>query len=249
MRAKERQTLFFVFLAAMVLLLGRGLLGGAPVGGMATLHIESQPIGARVFLDRAELGVTPLQVPVQAGDYYLRLELDGYRALERSIRLDKGVIWENVYELEPGWGRLTIVSRPAGAAVSIGGKTLEHKTPLLTPPLRATNHEIAIQHPDHQPAIREITVVADTTVALRHDFIKTSTHEVGAVRRDPVTGIDFAHVVGGCFVMGCSVDVALCDNDERPRRTVCLDDFWLAVTETTQGQLENIIPSSSRRAC
>ncbi|MBF0340681.1 MAG: SUMF1/EgtB/PvdO family nonheme iron enzyme [Magnetococcales bacterium] len=57
--------------------------------------------------------------------------------------------------------------------------------------------------------------------------------------RDPITGITLTRIPGGCFTMG--------DNQgkppEQPAHTVCLQDFWLAIHETTQQQWQQIMGS------
>ncbi|OGR37633.1 MAG: hypothetical protein A2051_03105 [Desulfovibrionales bacterium GWA2_65_9] len=65
----------------------------------------------------------------------------------------------------------------------------------------------------------------------------------GADCREPVTGLDFAWVPGGCFRMGCDTRGGVehaCEPDERPLREVCVHGFWLAKTELTQGQLARL---------
>ena len=51
---------------------------------------------------------------------------------------------------------------------------------------------------------------------------------------DPVTGMEFVLVKGDCFQMGdARGDI---DKNARPVHEVCLDDYYLAKTEVTQGQ-------------
>jgi serine/threonine-protein kinase len=52
------------------------------------LSVESNPTGARVFLDNRLIGTTPLAVPsVPAGSHAIRLERDGYRRWSSSVRV------------------------------------------------------------------------------------------------------------------------------------------------------------------
>lgn len=57
--------------------------------------------------------------------------------------------------------------------------------------------------------------------------------------KEPVTGIEFIPVPGGCFQMGDSNG----DSDEKPVHQVCLDDFYIGRYEITQGQWLQIIGS------
>lgn len=64
---------------------------------------------------------------------------------------------------------------------------------------------------------------------------------------DPVTGMEFVFVKGGCFEMGDTFGDGT--TDEKPVHEVCVDDFYLGKYEVTQGQWEKVIgnnPSSFR---
>ncbi|MBF0559089.1 MAG: SUMF1/EgtB/PvdO family nonheme iron enzyme [Nitrospirae bacterium] len=51
---------------------------------------------------------------------------------------------------------------------------------------------------------------------------------------DPVTGIDFVFVRGGCYRMGDVFGDG--DADEKPPHEVCVNDFYMSKFEVTQGQ-------------
>ncbi|MEZ4599559.1 MAG: SUMF1/EgtB/PvdO family nonheme iron enzyme [Syntrophotaleaceae bacterium] len=65
----------------------------------------------------------------------------------------------------------------------------------------------------------------------------------GQTWTEPVTGMEFVWVPGGCFQMG-STDG---DSDEKPVHEVCLDGFWMGKTEVTQGQWGKIMGSNPSR--
>ena len=54
----------------------------------------------------------------------------------------------------------------------------------------------------------------------------------GITFRDPVTGIEFVLIKGGCFQMGDDDG----DREERPVHEVCVDDFYIGRFEATQAQ-------------
>ena len=58
---------------------------------------------------------------------------------------------------------------------------------------------------------------------------------------DPVTGMEFVWVPGGCFQMGCDSWWSGCEYDEKPLHEVCVDGFWMGRTEVTQGQWQHIM--------
>ena len=52
---------------------------------------ESRPAGAKVFIDNAQVGVTPLSMPsVRAGSHAVRFELNGFRRWTASVRVVAG---------------------------------------------------------------------------------------------------------------------------------------------------------------
>jgi formylglycine-generating enzyme len=60
--------------------------------------------------------------------------------------------------------------------------------------------------------------------------------------KDPVTGIEFVFVKGGCYEMGDIFgDGPL---EEKPVHEVCVDDFYLGKYEVTQGQWEKVMESN-----
>jgi sulfatase modifying factor 1 len=56
----------------------------------------------------------------------------------------------------------------------------------------------------------------------------------GITFREPVSGMDFVLIKGGCFQMGDAFEDG--DREERPVHEACVDDFYLGRTEVTQGQ-------------
>ena len=61
----------------------------APEPPRYQLEVESEPKGARVYLDGYFLGETPVRLKVEAGERVLRVEAEGYQPFEKKIRLDQ----------------------------------------------------------------------------------------------------------------------------------------------------------------
>jgi len=56
------------------------------------LEIRTEPEGARVTVDGIGWGVSPVTIKhIEPGDKHLRVTLEGYRAVERSVAVDEGV--------------------------------------------------------------------------------------------------------------------------------------------------------------
>ncbi|MEO5345634.1 MAG: SUMF1/EgtB/PvdO family nonheme iron enzyme [Magnetococcus sp. YQC-9] len=52
------------------------------------------------------------------------------------------------------------------------------------------------------------------------------------IRAEPVTGLEFVEIPGGCFKMGSEEH----DPDEKPVHELCVKSFWMSRTEVTNGQ-------------
>ena len=70
---------------------------------------------------------------------------------------------------------------------------------------------------------------------------QSSTQTGGEIWREPITGIEFVWVPGGCYEMGCGNWTSDCYRDEKPVHEVCVDGFWMGKTEVTQGQWKQIM--------
>ncbi len=64
----------------------------------------------------------------------------------------------------------------------------------------------------------------------------------GASFTDPVTGMEFVYVKGGCYQMGDTFGDG--DNTEQPVHQVCVRDFYIGKYEVTQGQWKQIMASN-----
>jgi hypothetical protein len=128
-----------------------------PPAAPAFVRVTSEPAGARVFVgDRALEDPTPTVAPVEAGnEQTIRLELDDYAPIERTITPTEGettTIHEVLVRLP---GVLSIASEPAGAAVTVGGEE-RGVTPLELRDLPRERVEVRIALEGHVPVAREI---------------------------------------------------------------------------------------------
>jgi len=69
----------------------------------------------------------------------------------------------------------------------------------------------------------------------------SDTPSAGEIWKEPVTGMEFVWVPGGCYEMGCGSWTSDCARDEKPVHEVCVDGFWMGKTEVTQGQWKQIM--------
>ncbi|MBX7196459.1 MAG: PEGA domain-containing protein, partial [Sandaracinaceae bacterium] len=117
---------------------------------VALIAITSEPLGATVFLDRREhgaYGVTPLVVPVEAGEHTVRLEREGYASSELTVRAALGARVEGRATLTRIVGHLE-VGGVAGAQVDVrdaaGTSVARGVTPLRSE-LPPGDYEVEVQ--------------------------------------------------------------------------------------------------------
>ncbi|MBU2644816.1 SUMF1/EgtB/PvdO family nonheme iron enzyme, partial [bacterium] len=79
------------------------------------------------------------------------------------------------------------------------------------------------------------TITIDTGRELAVNPVLQQIPKTPSVFTDPVTGMEFVFIQGGCFQMGSPADEKGRDDDET-QHEVCVDDFYLAKTEVTNRQ-------------
>lgn len=87
-----------------------------------TLHLISNPEGARFYINEEARGKGPVVVTgLQPGEYTVRAELVGYAALTKTIVLGNGEAVREEFQLSNMMGRLELRSTPPGAQVFLDG--------------------------------------------------------------------------------------------------------------------------------
>lgn len=123
----EPKSLGWPWIAALGLVAALGLGWFFLRGPKGTrLQIDSQPAGAKVFVNDLAVGNTPVNQPLAPGDK-LRLELKGHRPVSYEIKAGDA---SRSFPLEPILSDEVIDSAPQGATVVLDEKTLEGVTPL-----------------------------------------------------------------------------------------------------------------------
>jgi len=94
--------------------------------------------------------------------------------------------------------------------------------------------------------MKALTVTRSTPVSLGDPLHTTS---FSSAYTDPITGMDFVFVNGGCFTMGSSDcgPFSECSSNEEPAHEVCVDDFWMGKFEVTQSQWQNVMGNNPSR--
>ncbi len=125
--------------------------------GHADLRIDSAPAGASVAIDGASVGVTPLKIAVISGAHVVKLSERFHRDVVERIHFQRGDTVVRQIAFAPSFGRLSVVSNPIGASVSVDGQRLPGETPLSVDNIAAARHVVVVSAPGR----RSVTVSRD----------------------------------------------------------------------------------------
>jgi hypothetical protein len=152
----------------------------APATG--SLTVESEPSGARVFVDGSPRGMTPITIALIEGKHQLRLQ-EGTRTQEipLAIKPDATVVHHVTWPAESeaaalaatATGSLRIVSEPSAATVTIDS-TDRGSTPLTVAGLSVGQHDVVVRS-GGKIQRRTLQVDANTTTSLVISGVESGT--------------------------------------------------------------------------
>jgi hypothetical protein len=130
----------------------------------AQVSIETSPAGAIVLVDGRERGRGPLKLELDPGSRLVLVEAPGHRAERFEVGLKAGdrQTMRAVLRLNPG--EVTVVSRPPGAEVLIGGTPAGHAP--LTRAVPPGGVIVEARLPGHQRVLRQMQVASGERVRL-----------------------------------------------------------------------------------
>jgi formylglycine-generating enzyme required for sulfatase activity len=129
----------------------------------ARLSMTSTPEGAEVFLDGESVGKAPLtELEVSSGPHEILCTLERYQNVKRKIDIPAGAQQSVECVLQPAFGRVFVVTDPAGAKVMDGENRLGI-TP-LTLELDPGEHTLVLQEDGYTPHSLDVIVKADETL-------------------------------------------------------------------------------------
>jgi len=128
--------------------------------GWSKVTVETDPVGARVFVAGKDRGATPLSFDLDAGSYQLDLRRDGFKPWVTDVQVKANEpLRIGPVKLGLPDGRLTVRSRPTGASVTIGG-AYRGRTPLELDVRPDLQQAVSVTREGYEPATRELSVAA-----------------------------------------------------------------------------------------
>jgi len=127
-------------------------LRAALVPDRAPVSFTSEPAGASVRVDGAEIGRTPLTVDLSSGSRAVAVSLAGHRPAGRTIEVvAERPLAVPIFRLDPLPGRLRLASDPVGAAVRVDGE-FRGETPLEIDVTPRQQHAVRLTKAGHDAA-------------------------------------------------------------------------------------------------
>ena len=151
------------------------------------LVIESNPKGARVFINDKFAGNTPFQRKFRAGSYTYRLEKNLYHNSAGKVTLEDEKRKLNI-RLKPQFGSIEVTSEPEnGMMIYLDGKNTGEKTPAILEKIASGSHTIQLEGQWYQPKTKNVTV-SDAQTS-RMQFILEPVFAEVSVKTNPSAAI------------------------------------------------------------
>ena len=136
-----------------------------------SLSIRSNPSGAALFINGVDYGTTPYtRESIEAGDYTVRLTMDGYDLLEQTVTVHPGEPMDRTFRLDPNTGSIVLSVNPPGMNVYLDGKFVCRTEPetknnsrdvskrVTLKNLSAGEHTITVSNKHAKPNVKNITI-------------------------------------------------------------------------------------------
>ena len=210
------------------------------------LTVISNVYNDSVFIDDEFKGSTRLDIRLPKGEHKIRVEKENYRLYEKIINLQEPkTIKAKLYKLP---GRLLVEIDPSDAVVRILKQTMAYKPGIE---LQAGFYNIEVSKKGFNTVQKKIHIKENEEtrikikLALVELLIANKKNKLNKTTfKEPVLGMEFVLIPGGCFMMGNPKDEPDRDDDEGPVHKVCLDAFWMGKYEVTVGQFSRFVKDS-----
>jgi formylglycine-generating enzyme required for sulfatase activity len=134
---------------------------GALTPNWAEVTLRTEPAGAAVFLDDEPTGaVTPATIEALAGEHEIRVKLPGHREhRQRILVAAEEQITLPTFVLQQADGLINVVTRPAGAGVTLNG-AFQGESPLELAVRSGASYQIQVFKAGYQSARRTVSLGA-----------------------------------------------------------------------------------------
>lgn len=197
-----------------------------PLVGYVT--IMSVPDQAEVYLDGSQfLGVTPLiEIPMKSGQRTLVLKREKYQDTTAELDVRTDFKYRKTYTLVPKKARLEVYSTPTGANIWLNNQILEDKTPVQLS-LAPGSYTVSVYSRGY--------IMTEEVIELK----PADTQAVDLKMKEGAAPPGMVLVPGGEFLFGEDHQAP----DEKPRRSITLEAFYIDKYEVTNAQYKAVFPT------
>ena len=192
---------------------------------------------------------------LSSGTVEIEARISGYRPEKKmvTIRSERTTRVKLFLEEIPRKARLFVSTEPSDARIRILNISPSYHEGME---LEAGRYQIEVSKSGYKTKKQWVDLCAGEDLDIRigispETHVASSTHtapsSAGDTWTDPVTGMEFVQVPGGCYQMGCGSWSSDCRDNEKPVHEVCVDGFWMGRYEVTQGQWKRIMGSNPSR--
>lgn len=116
---------------------------------VGVLQVTAPIEGAVVHINYEEVGPTPLTHYLAPGSYTVRVAADGYDPFVRRVTISGNMSTTLAAEMNTGGDTVEFYVRPAGAAISIDGRSVG-VAPIRLTGVGEGDHRYTVSHPGHE---------------------------------------------------------------------------------------------------
>ena len=238
-----------------------------PVTGTGMVKILSEPMGAEIFIQGKARGRTPLEITdIAPGSYGVKAVSAGYQSEEKKVIINQGrkAVVTFYLDVEATKAKLYVTTSPLGCKVKILNIAPVFYNGIE---LDKGRYKLEVSKPGYDTKIQWVDIHAYQGVDFYVELTKQAAPNVlpskaqpGDTWKDPVTGMSFVYVPGGCYQMGQTEaektylikevgteKYKKYYGDELPRHEVCVDGFWMGKSEVSRGQFRQFIKETGYR--
>jgi len=144
---------------------------GALAPNWADVSITTSPPGAEILLDDEPTGaVTPATIEALAGEHEIRLRLAGHRSYRQRILVAaEETVTLPTFTLQQADGLINVVTRPAGAGVTLNGR-FQGESPLELAVRSGTSYRVQVFKAGYQSVEQTLSLKSGEERALNLDL-------------------------------------------------------------------------------
>jgi len=211
------------------------------------LFVDTKPAEATVMV----LNVMPKYhrgMELKEDRYHIQVSHPGYKRQRRWVEVKAKR--DNAFSVELDrivtTGTILVRSKPPGAEWFLNGR-LQGTTPDSKEDIQKGRYGILIRKDGHEHWSKTVTIKPKRKVVIQAKLSKIRPRP-GVKWRENATGMVFVWVPEGCFEMGSPPSETGRDPDEGPTHKVCVDGFWIGMTEVTNAQYLDFRPAHDSKA-